>query len=147
MDYIYFLPVEPVDPIGGKNIPVVPVEPTAGSAPNFGDFSRLPLNKDEIFDHCRKNLEPFMVPRIIEFRKSLPKFSNGKINKKRLIAELSQKKWFQNLRLCSRVRRKSSQKRSIHDSMWAFWVDLQRSHRTPDGVLKPLLNTLNSTNR
>ena len=31
-----------------------------------------------------------MVPRVIEFRNSLPKLSNGKIDKKRLIAEFSQ---------------------------------------------------------
>jgi len=42
------------------------------------------LNQDLIFDYCRKNLEPFMVPSHIEFRSSLPKLSNGKIDKKQL---------------------------------------------------------------
>ena len=51
--------------------------------------NRSRLNKDRIFDYCRKNLEPFMVPRFIEFRNSLPKFSNGKIDKRKLISEFS----------------------------------------------------------
>jgi len=45
------------------------------------------LGQYDIFDFCRKNLEPFMVPKFIEFRSSLPKLSNGKIDKKRLIEE------------------------------------------------------------
>jgi len=45
------------------------------------------LNEDMIFDYCRKNLEPFMVPNQIKFRTSLPKLSNGKIDKKKLRKE------------------------------------------------------------
>ena len=42
------------------------------------------LTEDLIFDYCRENLEPFMVPSHIEFRNSLPKLSNGKIDRKQL---------------------------------------------------------------
>jgi len=42
------------------------------------------LNKDLIFDYCRKNLESFMVPSHIEFRSILPKLSNGKIDREQL---------------------------------------------------------------
>lgn len=42
------------------------------------------LNKEEILKHCVKNLEPFMVPKYIEFMQELPKSPSGKIDKKRL---------------------------------------------------------------
>ena len=34
--------------------------------------------------YCKKNLEPFMVPKYVEFREKLPKNNSGKIDKKRL---------------------------------------------------------------
>jgi amino acid adenylation domain-containing protein len=37
-----------------------------------------------ILGHCRKNLEPFMVPKHLELRSSLPRTSSGKIDKKLL---------------------------------------------------------------
>ena len=42
------------------------------------------LNEDDVLRHCQKNLEPFMVPKYVEFHKDIPKTSSGKINKKRL---------------------------------------------------------------
>ena len=33
---------------------------------------------------CMDNLEPFMVPKYVEFRKSLPKSIHGKVDKKAL---------------------------------------------------------------
>ena len=42
------------------------------------------LTEKEVFSHCQKNLENFMVPQIIEFASSLPKTSTGKIRKAEL---------------------------------------------------------------
>jgi long-chain acyl-CoA synthetase len=42
------------------------------------------LTAKEIIAHCMKRLEDFMVPKIVEFRDSLPKTSSGKITKKGL---------------------------------------------------------------
>jgi acyl-CoA synthetase (AMP-forming)/AMP-acid ligase II len=43
-----------------------------------------PLTKKEILAHCNKNLEDFMVPKLVELSQSLPKTSSGKITKKGL---------------------------------------------------------------
>jgi long-chain acyl-CoA synthetase len=43
------------------------------------------LTKGDVLQHCRRKLEPFMVPKIIEFRSSLPKSSSGKIVKTELV--------------------------------------------------------------
>lgn len=45
------------------------------------------IGEKEIINYCRINLPFYMVPRIIEFRESLPKTASGKINK----SELSKK--------------------------------------------------------
>ena len=37
-----------------------------------------------ILKYCMENLEPFMIPKYIEFRKTLPKTDSGKIDKKKL---------------------------------------------------------------
>lgn len=42
------------------------------------------LNEKLVMKYCSKNLEPFMVPKFIEFRKSFPKSNSGKIDKKKL---------------------------------------------------------------
>jgi amino acid adenylation domain-containing protein len=42
------------------------------------------LTEDQVMKYCVQNLEPFMVPKYIEYRDSLPKSSNGKIDKKQL---------------------------------------------------------------
>jgi amino acid adenylation domain-containing protein len=42
------------------------------------------LPEKEILSYCKNNLEPFMVPKYIEFRSALPKTSTGKIDKKPL---------------------------------------------------------------
>lgn len=39
------------------------------------------LNEREVILHCKKNLEDFMVPKAVEFMKTLPKTPNGKIDK------------------------------------------------------------------
>jgi len=39
------------------------------------------VTENEVKNYCAKNLEDFMVPRIIEFRSSLPKTTSGKIKK------------------------------------------------------------------
>jgi acyl-CoA synthetase (AMP-forming)/AMP-acid ligase II len=42
------------------------------------------LQKSDILNHCKKNLELFMVPKFIELRDCLPVNGNGKIDKKML---------------------------------------------------------------
>lgn len=42
------------------------------------------ISEKEIMKYCTKNLEPFMIPKQIEFRDSFPKSPSGKINKKKL---------------------------------------------------------------
>jgi amino acid adenylation domain-containing protein len=42
------------------------------------------LPDKEILNYCKNNLEPFMVPKYVEFRSALPKTSTGKIDKKPL---------------------------------------------------------------
>jgi amino acid adenylation domain-containing protein len=42
------------------------------------------LNEDMVLKHCAQNLEPFMVPKYVEFTDSFPKSSSGKIDKKEL---------------------------------------------------------------
>jgi len=42
------------------------------------------LTEKNVMKYCMKNLEPFMVPKYVEFRNALPKSSSGKIDKKQL---------------------------------------------------------------
>ncbi len=42
------------------------------------------LTEKEVIKHCSRLLEPFMVPKYVEFRTSLPKTSTGKIKKTEL---------------------------------------------------------------
>ena len=42
------------------------------------------LTEEMIMKYCSQNLEPFMIPKYVEFRSSLPKTLNGKIDKKQL---------------------------------------------------------------
>ena len=44
------------------------------------------LSPQDIIEHCSKYLEPYMIPKFIDIRSSLPINPNGKIDKKRLIA-------------------------------------------------------------
>ena len=39
------------------------------------------LKKQDILKHCKENLEDFMLPKFVQFVESLPKNSNGKIEK------------------------------------------------------------------
>jgi len=43
------------------------------------------LTRDTILRYCKENLEPFMMPKYIEFKDFLPKLDNGKIDRKRLL--------------------------------------------------------------
>ncbi len=42
------------------------------------------INEKTVLKYCTNNLEPFMFPKYIEFRDSLPKSPSGKIDKKQL---------------------------------------------------------------
>jgi long-chain acyl-CoA synthetase len=44
------------------------------------------ITKQDVLRHCSARLEDFMMPKLVEFRASLPKTESGKISK-RLIAE------------------------------------------------------------
>jgi long-chain acyl-CoA synthetase len=37
--------------------------------------------------HCSAKLEDFMIPKIVEFRVSLPKTESGKISKRMIVAD------------------------------------------------------------
>jgi long-chain acyl-CoA synthetase len=43
------------------------------------------LTKKEVLKHCAEHLEPFMVPKVVEFIRELPKTPNGKTDKERLV--------------------------------------------------------------
>jgi acyl-coenzyme A synthetase/AMP-(fatty) acid ligase len=45
---------------------------------------QVELTETLLMKYCQQNLEPFMVPKYIEFRDALPKSPNGKIDKKML---------------------------------------------------------------
>jgi acyl-CoA synthetase (AMP-forming)/AMP-acid ligase II len=47
------------------------------------------LTNREVQKHCARNLEPFMLPKYIEFRESLPRTSSGKVDKLALAAASS----------------------------------------------------------
>ena len=46
-------------------------------------------SKNRILSYCKKNLEPYMVPKYIEYKERLPKNSAGKIDKRLLSSNLS----------------------------------------------------------
>ena len=39
------------------------------------------ISGDEIIEYCKKNMEPFAVPEIIQFQASIPKTAHGKTDK------------------------------------------------------------------
>jgi acyl-coenzyme A synthetase/AMP-(fatty) acid ligase len=43
-----------------------------------------------IIRHCAQHLEDFMVPKTVEFRETLPKGENGKINRRLVTAEIQE---------------------------------------------------------
>ena len=45
---------------------------------------RSQMSGNAVISYCRRNLEPFMVSKCIEFRVSLPGSPSGKIDKKAL---------------------------------------------------------------
>jgi acyl-coenzyme A synthetase/AMP-(fatty) acid ligase len=46
--------------------------------------SNAALTTEDIQRHCTKNLEPFLVPKHVQFIETLPKTNTGKIDKKTL---------------------------------------------------------------
>jgi acyl-CoA synthetase (AMP-forming)/AMP-acid ligase II len=48
------------------------------------------LTEKQVLKHCSEQMEVFMVPKLVEFMRSLPKTANGKIDKKRLTDGASQ---------------------------------------------------------
>jgi len=49
------------------------------------------MTKEEVIEHCRANLAPYKVPKIIEFRTELPKTMIGKVLR-RMLREEEEKK-------------------------------------------------------
>ena len=47
-------------------------------------FVREPVTALEITDYCSRQIGPFKVPRIIEFRDSLPRNAMGKLQREKL---------------------------------------------------------------
>lgn len=45
------------------------------------------ITKQDVLHHCSARLEDFMMPKIVEFRASLPKTESGKISKRMIAAE------------------------------------------------------------
>ena len=45
----------------------------------------IDLSHNDILRYCKKNLAAFKIPKVIEFRKELPKTTTGKIRKKELV--------------------------------------------------------------
>jgi long-chain acyl-CoA synthetase len=43
--------------------------------------------EDEIRDYCKKNMAPFKVPTLVEFRDALPKTTVGKVLRRELVRE------------------------------------------------------------
>jgi amino acid adenylation domain-containing protein len=43
------------------------------------------LAREEVLDHCRRRLPGYMVPDVVEFREALPRTSNGKVDRVRLV--------------------------------------------------------------
>jgi amino acid adenylation domain-containing protein len=57
-------------------------DPILGEVPKaFLVLVGVELNEAQVLAHCRANLEDFMMPKYIEFRRELPKTSSGKIKK------------------------------------------------------------------
>jgi long-chain acyl-CoA synthetase len=50
------------------------------------------VTEKEIIDFCREKLAPYKVPKIVEFRESLPQSAVGKVLRRELRAEEIQKK-------------------------------------------------------
>jgi amino acid adenylation domain-containing protein len=52
----------------------------------------LSIDSTSLKQHCAEKLPPYMVPERIEFRNALPRTDNGKIDRRRLLTELSPSK-------------------------------------------------------
>jgi acyl-coenzyme A synthetase/AMP-(fatty) acid ligase len=48
------------------------------------------LTPRDVMRHCARNLEDFMVPRIVEIRDDLPKTESGKIRRRQVAAEMTE---------------------------------------------------------
>lgn len=45
------------------------------------------LTANDVLRHCRRHLEEFMVPKVVEFRETMPRTATGKIDKRQLAAQ------------------------------------------------------------
>jgi acyl-CoA synthetase (AMP-forming)/AMP-acid ligase II len=45
------------------------------------------VTAQDVLRHCSRRLEDFMVPKIVEFRGSLPRTPSGKVDKKALLEQ------------------------------------------------------------
>jgi len=66
----------------------VPDDTTGEQVKLYAVLSDSTVTKDEVIEHCRDQLTAYKVPKLIEFRSSLPKSNVGKILRKDLRAEL-----------------------------------------------------------
>jgi long-chain acyl-CoA synthetase len=70
--------------------------PVPGKGQRVKVFVRLKegqtASEEEIIDFCKKNLAPFKVPKYVEFREQLPKTIVGKILRRELVKEESERK-------------------------------------------------------
>jgi long-chain acyl-CoA synthetase len=65
----------------------VPNEATGEAVKAFVVLKDRSLSKDDIRTHCKAHLTAYKVPKIVEFRDTLPKSNVGKILRKDLRAE------------------------------------------------------------
>ena len=73
---------------GVKEVAVVGVpDPMFGSAVKAVIVASGELTERDVIAHCAKNLEDFMVPRLVEFVAELPKTDTGKIRRSQVQAE------------------------------------------------------------
>ena len=45
------------------------------------------MTEDEVYEHCKANLAPYKVPKMVEFRAELPKTMIGKVLRRMLREE------------------------------------------------------------
>jgi long-chain acyl-CoA synthetase len=66
-------------------------DPICGQAIKAFIVCHEPIAEMTVLAHCRERLEDFMMPKLIEFRESLPKNASGKIDKLSLTKNLAAK--------------------------------------------------------
>ena len=61
------------------------------------------VDEKQLLIHCAAKLEPALLPKYIEFRKSLPKLDNGQIDKKRLDRQGADRRSYGDRRRMTRI--------------------------------------------